>query len=350
MYPKRWFTWATVVLTMGLIVVAMATVGERPVTAAAAPRAVSLPAGHPMVTQSASPPAPRSPAAPSPGAAQARAAAAPQAPAGDYAGEATCLSCHEDRAYKGTKHGLSLNERTPAATHGCESCHGPGKEHAESGDATKIRNPGKMKPQEASQICATCHNRGTHALWDGSQHDNRNVGCVSCHSVHEPKGPNQLAKKTQTETCATCHRAIVNKQHRFAHMPVREGAMQCTSCHNVHGSSNVRLLKAGTTIDESCQTCHADKRGPYLWEHAPVAESCVTCHDPHGTNNERMLVSKTPFLCQRCHVTARHPPTVYEGYLLNNSSNGNKISGRACLNCHTMIHGSNAPSGKALLR
>ncbi len=114
-------------------------------------------------------------------------------------------------------------------------------------------------------------------------------------------------------------------------MPVREGAMQCTSCHNVHGSSNVRLLKAGTTIDESCQTCHADKRGPYLWEHAPVAESCVTCHDPHGSNNERMLVSKPPFLCQRCHVTSRHPPTVYEGYLLNNSSNGNKISGRSCV-------------------
>ena len=350
MYPKRWFTWATVVLTMGLIVVAMATVGERPVTAAAAPRAVSLPAGHPMITTSAPLAAPRPPAAPSPSAGQARAAAPAQAPAGEYAGEATCLSCHEDRAYKGTKHGLSLNERTPAATHGCESCHGPGKAHAESGDATQIRNPGKMKPQDASQICATCHNRGTHALWDGSQHDNRNVGCVSCHSVHEPKGPSQLAKKTQVETCATCHRAVVNKQHRFAHMPVREGAMQCTSCHNVHGSSNVRLLKAGTTIDESCQTCHADKRGPYLWEHAPVAESCVTCHDPHGTNNERMLVSKTPFLCQRCHVTSRHPPTVYEGYLLNNSSNGNKIAGRSCVGCHQMIHGSNAPSGKALLR
>jgi predicted CXXCH cytochrome family protein len=87
-----------------------------------------------------------------------------------------------------------------------------------------------------------------------------------------------------------------------------------------------------------------------LWEHAPVAESCVTCHDPHGSNNDRMLVSKQPFLCQRCHVTSRHPPTVYEGYLLQNSQNANKIFGRACTNCHQLIHGSNAPSGKALLR
>jgi DmsE family decaheme c-type cytochrome len=243
-----------------------------------------------------------------------------------------------------------MKERTPAATHGCESCHGPGKAHVDSGDPALIKNPGKMKPQEASQICATCHNRNSHALWDGSQHDQRNVGCISCHSVHDPKGPAQLKVETQAALCSTCHKAITNKQHRFNHMPVREGAMTCTSCHNPHGSQNVRLLKTGTTIDEACTSCHADKRGPYLWEHAPVSESCITCHDPHGSNNERMLVSKVPFLCQRCHVTSRHPPTVYEGYLLNNSSNGNKLAGRGCVVCHQMVHGSNAPSGKTLLR
>jgi DmsE family decaheme c-type cytochrome len=207
-----------------------------------------------------------------------------------------------------------------------------------------------MAPSEASQTCVTCHNRTAHALWDGSQHDQRNVGCVSCHSVHHPKGPSQLKARNQNELCSTCHRNVTNKQYRFNHMPVREAAMTCTSCHNVHGSTNVRLLKTGTTIDESCTSCHAEKRGPYLWEHAPVSESCITCHDPHGSNNDRMLVSKQPFLCQRCHVTSRHPPTVYEGYLLNNSSNGNKIYGRACTACHQLVHGSNSPSGKALLR
>jgi cytochrome c len=49
-------------------------------------------------------------------------------------------------------------------------------------------------------------------------------------------------------------------------------------------------------------------------------------------------------------VTSRHPPTVYEGYLLNTSTNGNKIYGRSCVVCHQQIHGSNAPSGKAFLR
>jgi hypothetical protein len=63
-----------------------------------------------------------------------------------------------------------------------------------------------------------------------------------------------------------------------------------------------------------------------------------------------MLIAKQPFLCQRCHVTSRHPPTVYEGYLLQNSQNANKIFGRSCVSCHQQVHGSNAPSGKAFLR
>lgn len=268
----------------------------------------------------------------------------------DYAGEASCVGCHDDKSYKGQLHGLASNPRTPSATHACESCHGPGKAHAESGDAKLILNPAKVSPQRASEQCVTCHTGKTHTLWAGSQHDQRNVGCVSCHSVHAAKGPTLLKAKDQMTLCATCHRSITNKQHRFNHMPVREGALVCSSCHNPHGSTNVKLLKAGTTVDESCTSCHADKRGPYLWEHAPVSESCVTCHEPHGTNNERMLVSKVPFLCQRCHVTSRHPPTVYEGYLLKNSSSGNRLFGRGCVTCHQQIHGSNAPSGKALLR
>jgi DmsE family decaheme c-type cytochrome len=275
---------------------------------------------------------------------------APAQPAGDYAGEAACLGCHDDRAYKGTSHGLTFHERTPAANRGCESCHGPGKAHADSGDPELMRSFTEMTAAETSATCTTCHNRASHALWDGSQHDQRNLSCVSCHSVHNPRGPSQLKAATQTALCSTCHRSVTSRQHRFNHMPVREGQMTCSSCHNVHGSTNVRLLRAGTTIDESCTSCHTDKRGPYLWEHAPVAESCITCHDPHGSNNDRMLVSKQPFLCQRCHVTSRHPPTVYEGFLLNNSQNANKIFARGCTNCHQMVHGSNAPSGKALLR
>jgi DmsE family decaheme c-type cytochrome len=271
--------------------------------------------------------------------------------ASGYAGPDTCLTCHEDRDYKGTAHAFKADDRTPAGTHGCESCHGPGQAHAESGgEKDKIVNPKNLSARDASARCTACHDRKTHALWEGSQHDQRNVGCTTCHSVHAPKGDKLLAEASQPALCGTCHKPIVNKQFRFNHMPVREGKVQCSSCHNPHGSTNVKLLKTGTTVDESCTSCHSEKRGPYLWEHAPVAESCVTCHDPHGSNNERMLVAKVPSLCQRCHVTSRHPPTIYDGYVLKNSTNANKIYGRGCVQCHQQIHGSNAPSGAAFLR
>jgi DmsE family decaheme c-type cytochrome len=296
----------------------------------------------------------------------AKAPAVQAAPHGAYAGTATCLTCHEDRGalLKVGPHSHGFRAGTPTAQSGCEkchadtkaalgceACHGPGKAHADaSGDTTKIRRFASLSPREASETCESCHFRTKHTLWAGSQHDQRNVGCTTCHSLHAAKGDPQLKTATEVELCSSCHRAIANKQLRFNHMPVREDKLVCSSCHNVHGAANVKLLKVGSSVSESCVSCHAEKRGPTLWEHAPVTESCATCHDPHGSNNDRMLVAKQPFLCQRCHVTSRHPPTVYEGYLLNNSTNSNKIYGRSCVVCHQQVHGSNAPSGKAFLR
>ncbi|MEZ5289636.1 MAG: DmsE family decaheme c-type cytochrome [Vicinamibacterales bacterium] len=275
-----------------------------------------------------------------------------QAPASGYVGTETCAGCHTgyEATVTATKHGFTGNARTPMANQGCESCHGPGEAHANDPENVKPIQFDKVAATVANGRCQTCHNRGEHALWDGSQHENRNVKCADCHSVHSSEGPTLMRAKTQQLTCARCHQTITNRQQRFNHMPVREGKMQCSSCHNVHGSVNVKLLRAGTTVDQSCTSCHTEKRGPFLWEHAPVVDSCTTCHDSHGSNNDRMLQAKLPFLCQRCHVTSRHPPTVYEGFTLQNSQNANKMFGKSCANCHQQIHGSNHPNGKYFLR
>jgi DmsE family decaheme c-type cytochrome len=233
---------------------------------------------------------------------------------------------------------------------GCESCHGPGKAHAEAGgDPKLIRNPPDMAPREASATCLTCHSRGAHAAWEGSVHDVRQLACSTCHSVHDFKAENaQLKTRDQTELCAQCHRDKVAKLDRSGHMPLREGKMECSSCHNPHGSqNNVRLLRAGNSISESCATCHTDKRGPFLYEHAPVRENCATCHDPHGSMNERMLVAKQPLLCQRCHIHTRHPSTIYDALVVNTS---NRLYARSCATCHSNVHGSNHPSGGTFLR
>jgi len=139
-------------------------------------------------------------------------------------------------------------------------------------------------------------------------------------------------------------------QHRaFAH-PIDAGKMSCTGCHDVHGGSSDTLLKHKTT-NETCFECHADKRGPFVWEHAPVAEDCTTCHAPHGSIHPGMLKARGPMLCQSCHSEAGHPslaPVAAAG--LAGGQRSPYVLGQNCLNCHSQVHGSNHPSGSKLMR
>jgi len=275
-------------------------------------------------------------------------------PAGSrtYVGQDTCVACHdtEGNTMGQTEHGKAQNPRTPAATHGCESCHGPGSAHIEDpSKADSIKRFTQIRPREVSETCVTCHSRGEQTQWKGSMHDTRNLSCITCHSIHSWKSPRSLLKAIDIlDTCVTCHTTEVAKEQRLGHMPVREGKMTCASCHNPHGTTTVRMLRSGNWINETCTTCHAEKRGPYLWDHAPVRQACSTCHDPHGSTNDRMLVAKLPMLCQRCHIGTRHPSTIYDATAL--ASRSNRLIGRGCVNCHAQIHGSNSPAGNAFLR
>ena len=280
-------------------------------------------------------------------------AQAPTLPAG-YAGSDTCAICHTDQetGLKSMKHGMASNPRSPAATLGCESCHGPGQAHVNDDAKGNIKKFGQMKPDAINETCLSCHERGSHAGWQGSTHEARNLSCSTCHSVHKPASfSHQLVKASETQLCATCHRVQVAKTERaVAHMPVREGKMSCSSCHNPHGSiSNVKALRTGNTLNESCFSCHAEMRGPKLFEHTPVTESCATCHDPHGSSNDRMLNVRMPMLCQRCHVATRHPASIYDENAISKNKS-NRMFGRSCVNCHSNVHGSNHPSGQFFMR
>jgi len=299
------------------------------------------------VAEKAPVPAKKSAAAVNPAQAQ---VAAQVAAGATYVGQATCLTCHEAAMskYLETPHHRAADPRSPAATQGCETCHGPGSKHAEDPTSVKPLSFKTMTADQANATCTTCHSRGDHALWDGSQHESRGVACTTCHSVHTPASPKgQLKKASQMEVCASCHRDKVSKVDRSGHMPVREGKLECSTCHNIHGATNVKLLRKGDSISETCTSCHAEKRGPFLWEHAPSREGCTTCHDAHGSANDRMLVSKPPALCQRCHVATRHPSTIYDAGLVATSV---RVYARSCVTCHSAIHGSNHPAGNMFVR
>jgi DmsE family decaheme c-type cytochrome len=280
---------------------------------------------------------------------QAQTPAAAAQPAATFVGQDTCLGCHDEVDYSiaTSKHGRATDPRTPSAREGCESCHGPGSRHLEDPSANPLKSFSKLPAAEVNDTCATCHNRGEHALWSGSAHEQRDLSCATCHSVHKPKSQvAQLKAPDQFALCATCHRDKVAKLDRSGHMPLREGKMQCTTCHNTHGSPASKMLRKDSAA-ELCTSCHADKRGPYLWEHAPTRDGCVTCHDPHGSSNERMLVTRPPILCQRCHVATRHPSTIYDAGLIGTSA---RVYARSCVTCHAAIHGSNHPSGQRFIR
>ncbi|MFB3921722.1 MAG: DmsE family decaheme c-type cytochrome [Terriglobia bacterium] len=295
--------------------------------------------------------------------------------AADYIGEETCAGCHADQArqFAKTVHAHAAVEGVNYGT-GCESCHGPGKAHAEhqmeaGGDAAKLEAGKKLiygfhgKPEENAARCLACHRTSRDQdLFNRSEHKLQGVSCDQCHSAHllertskreravtsvaqstffsVPKLTEEnrwlsqsLLRKTQPDLCFTCHRTI---QAQFAlptHHRVPEGFIKCTDCHNAHGTLQRPLLKKSNW--EACVACHAEKRGPFVFEHAAVkVEGCTICHTPHGSVTRNLLTRREDrFTCLECHVDP-HAANVPHGRL------GFQTRGE-CVRCHVMVHGSN---------
>lgn len=272
-------------------------------------------------------------------------------------GADTCLGCHSaDDIFK-TKHAQRADPRTPFAGLQCEACHGPGGKHAKGmaeGKPEAILNFGANSKHSAAQQnkpCLGCHERDSRMAWKGSEHEAGDVACASCHQVHSTR--NRVFSATgQAEVCFTCHlrqRADFNKASSH---PVRVGTVRCSDCHSPHGSSAGGKLLAKATLNQTCYSCHAEKRGPLLWEHAPVSEDCTVCHTPHGSPHAALLKKPAPLLCQQCHSPAGHPSVAYTAQGLPGgtaSASGFLLAG-SCTNCHTQVHGSNHPSGARLMR
>lgn len=287
---------------------------------------------------------------------------APEAPL-EYApgGAKTCLVCHGEHGFYPvagilqTVHARVANPDSPFAgnNHQCQTCHGPAAAHLTPGPDGKRRPPpvtfGKgTDPDKTNGVCLNCHRSNVGNHWAGSVHQFEEVACSDCHKIHDPHGPG-VERENQADLCLSCHRPQRADFRRPSHHPVVEGLQVCTDCHQPHGSAGPSLL-AHTSVNETCYECHAEKRGPFLWEHAPVREDCTNCHVPHGSVNEPLLRARVPWICQECHLAQFHPSTDISGTGLPSRNPSQLLLGKGCLNCHSQVHGSNHPSGPRLVR
>jgi len=272
-------------------------------------------------------------------------------------GTDTCLKCHDkgkDTEILRTAHAVKGDSRTPLAdaNHGCETCHGASPDHVAShpakgekrtSPAVMFSGANKSSPEVINKVCLQCHENNARINWQGSQHDVNGNACTSCHTLHTTEDK-VLSKDTQFNVCFKCHTQQRAESYALSHHPVREGKVACADCHSVHGSAGEKLLKE-VRLNDTCYNCHADKRGPFLFEHLPVRENCDLCHNPHGSNQQRLLVEKLTSLCADCHEAAgfNGSETHINGYGV--SSRSSRTQGRSCMNCHEQIHGTNSPAG-----
>lgn len=142
----------------------------------------------------------------------------------------------------------------------CESCHGPGSEHA--GDTTGIR-----KSFDAS-LCGRCHSR-KQDLWEASGH-----------------GRPPIASPSGNASCNNCHTA----QGFVVEMRAQEGA-----------DPHPALF------------ANSDLRRPVIPSDQRRNTSCQTCHDPHKKTAQRPAGGAEPQLRAFGNVEFRNAVVTYAG-------------------------------------
>lgn len=152
----------------------------------------------------------------------------------------------------------------------CESCHGPGSEHANAFGNTNVSNWPRLSVSYAPGNCAQCHDSLSHHVktreWNASRH---------AVATRSPSGPTRY-------NCVRCHTAAGFEQfiehagntNKYTTNTVYE-AITCAACHDPHDASNPYQLRAANQYTLPDGTTATNVGGGAL---------CMNCH--HARNGE----------------------------------------------------------------
>lgn len=236
----------------------------------------------------------------------------PNVPGAKYIGSKECEQCHEEiyRDFVTADHARLITDGPNALEAGCESCHGPGSVHSESG--------GEVLPP--------------YSFTAGRPRGN-SLGAL-------PAAPTPRATET---VCYECHGEVRGQFNLPNHHPAPEGRLSCTDCHSPHKGSAHK--GGGTSLfarDETCLRCHPAQRGPFVFEHEAMREGCTTCHNAHGSINAKLLNVRDSNLCLKCHFQRVQGGSI----LIGGSDHTLRVQQGTCwtAGCHEAVHGSRVSS------
>jgi DmsE family decaheme c-type cytochrome len=265
----------------------------------------------------------------------------------------TCADCHDEisESFHRSAHGVYFSEDADAKAGNCQACHGPGGRHVESGEPADIVNPAKVDLIDGETTCLSCHSGHAFESWEASVHRSASIRCTSCHTLHITIP--EKRKIRVSEGCYECHSEVRAAGYMPSRHPIAEGKMECTDCHNVHGG--MEPWKLDGSVRETCLQCHAQFEGPFVFEHAPVAENCGYCHLPHGSVSDFLLKQSEPTLCLNCHSMHFHAsvegvdgefetPQAPERGGVSTPDAWKRVMLTKCTQCHSEIHGTDLPS------